>query len=212
MDEQTKFNLWLMAIIIALMMILIGVGMVSADVRTAPVDSLVRISIGHPLAKSGGSGFLIGDYTIITAKHVVDSNDVMYFVQYSDGQIEMVDNRSIVLSNKDDIAMFQVSRMGTELKIQDTLAEIGDDIYVMGHPWFYRKAFFSTGIVGSERMAMMFRGGDYRRVVMMDVSVVSGMSGCPVFNMDDEVVGVAVGGASLITVMVDSVLLNGFLR
>lgn len=204
---------WLIAIVLFTWVVTMTIiDTVKGDVKSAPVDSLIRISIDHPLARSGGSGFLIGDYMVITAKHVVDSNDVTYFVQYSDGSIEMVNNESIVRSNTDDLAMFQVSRIGKDLKLQGTLAEIGDEIYAMGHPWDYRTPFFSTGIISSDRTAMQFLGGDFRRVVMMDVSVVSGMSGCPVFDMDDEVVGVVIGGASLITVMVDSVILSRFVR
>ncbi len=213
MDNKTKLN-WVIAVWLFIWIVtMITIKEVKGDVKSAPVDNLVRISVNHPLGDSGGSGFLIGDRTVITAKHVVDVNDVPYFVQYSDGHIEMINNETIVRSNRDDLAMFQVQRtFGVELKIQKELAEIGDEIYIIGHPYVYRTPYFSTGIVGSDRVKMRFIGGYYNEVVMMDAHIVPGCSGGPVFNMDDEVVGVAVGASRLITAMVDSVLLTRFLR
>jgi S1-C subfamily serine protease len=213
MNKEKKTELSLLAIIALTLAMLIFVGHVYGDVKSAPIDNLVRISIGSPLARSGGSGFLIGDYTVITAEHVVEDPNELYFVQYSDGHLEMIDSRTIIRSDRDDLAMFQVRRnYGKELTIQPTLAEIGTEIYSMGHPYAYRTAYFSTGIVGSERMDMKFYGGDVETVVMMDVHIVSGCSGCPILNMDDEVVGVAIGCSQLITVMVDSEYLRRFLN
>jgi S1-C subfamily serine protease len=217
MENKKKMNIVVAVWLFIWIVTMIVIKEVKADVKSAPRENLVRISIGTPTSDRGGSGFLINGNTVVTAKHVVDEEDVLYYVEYFDGYIERINWNKVRLSKTTDLATFKVKRrllpmLIDDLVIQKTLAEIGDDIYLMSHPYAYRVPYFSIGIVGSEIVTMTFLDGSKVRVVMLDVHSVGGCSGSPVLNMNNEVVGVMVGSSRLITVMVDSATLLRFLR
>jgi V8-like Glu-specific endopeptidase len=56
------------------------------------------------------------------------------------------------------------------------------------------------------------QGWTWTDVLMTDIHAVSGMSGGPVFNNDDEVVGIVVATAGTIVLIVDNKTIQEFLN
>jgi hypothetical protein len=78
-------------------------------------------------------------------------------------------------------------------------------------PYTIQVRFGSTGVVGSERCTIQgtLLWIDIR---MTDLHSVGGMSGGPIFNNDDQVVGVVVAGDGTIILMVDNKTILEFLN
>lgn len=178
-----------------------------ADITTAPVDNVVRLTV--PLGGTG-TGFLLGDGRMITAKHVTQHCDMAMVAQYSDGTTEIITAPQIRMSDKYDIAVINVNRLGKKLTVFNGDLRIGYPIYTLSMPYSYQIRFGSTGVIGSDRCDLegQFMWYDVR---MTDLHSVGGMSGGPVFNDDDEVVGIVVGGAEAIIIIVDNKTILEFL-
>jgi hypothetical protein len=184
------------------------VALSQADITTAPVDNVVRLTV--PLACSG-TGFLLGDGRMITAKHVAEAVELAMVARYSDGTTEFITKLQITLSDKYDIAVIEGVRKGKQLTIFDGDLFIGYPIYTLSMPYSVDVRFGSTGVVGSERCTIqgVLRWVDIR---MTDLHSVGGMSGGPIFNDDDQIVGIVVAGDGTIVLMVDNKTILEFLN
>ena len=176
------------------------------DITTAPVDNVVRLKIGS----ASGTGFLLGDGRMITAKHVVEKCEMAMVAIYSDGTLEIITAAQITMSDDYDIAIVDVKRKGQQLTIFDGDLNIGFPIYTISMPFSSSVRFGSVGVIGSERCLLE---GQYtwKDVRMADIHCVGGMSGGPVFNNDDQVVGIVVASAMSISVIVDNKTILEFL-
>jgi len=187
--------------------VLLFIGVVSyADITTAPVDNVVRLAIGS----SSGTGFLLGDGRMITAKHVVQQCEMVMMAKYSDGTLEIIKKEQIRMSDNYDIAVIEVKRKGKQLTIFDDDLYVGFPIYTISMPFSEDVRFGSVGVIGSKRTTLEGRY-TWRGVRMADIHVVGGMSGGPVFNNDDQVVGIIVASSQTIAVIVDNKTILEFL-
>ncbi len=205
MDEKI-IKIGLVLFILGLVMI-IG-GLAFADIKTAPIDNAVRLTV--PLVGSG-TGFLLGDGRMITARHVADKVTMAMVATYSDGTTEFISLSQITLSDKYDIAVIDGVRKGKQLTIFNGDLYIGCPVYTVAMPYSIQVRFGSTGVVGSERCTIQGKllWVDIR---MTDLHSVGGMSGGPVFNNDDKIVGVIVAGDGKIVLMVDNKTILEFLN
>jgi len=179
-----------------------------ADITTAPVDNVVRLTV--PPGGSG-TGFLLGDGRMITAKHVAERCDMAMVAQYSDGTIEIITASQITMSDTHDIAVIEVKRRGKLLTIFKGDLFIGYPIYTLSMPFHYDIRYGSVGVIGSERATIPGQT-TWRDVRMTDLHAVGGMSGGPVFNSDDEVVGIVVANAEVIVLIQDNKTILEFLN
>jgi V8-like Glu-specific endopeptidase len=179
------------------------------DIQDAPVDSVVRLSVP---GGGSGTGFLMGDGRMVTAKHVAINCDMAMVAQFSDGTVEIITAPQISMSDDYDIAVIDdVKKKGKLLTIYDGDMYIGYPIYTLSMPYSYDIRFGSVGVVGSERCTLITPQWTWTNVRMTDLHAVGGMSGGPVFNNADEVVGIVVANAEVIVLIVDNKTIQEFL-
>jgi S1-C subfamily serine protease len=203
MENNTYILIWVLVLWSCFLTVV-----ASGDITTAPIDNVVRLTV--PLAGSG-TGFLLGDGRMITAKHVAEAVEMAMVANYSDGTTEFITKSQITLSDKYDIAVIEGVRKGKQLTIFDGDLSIGYPIYTLSMPFSYQIRYGSTGVVGSDRCTLQGQML-WTDVRMTDIHSVGGMSGGPIFNSDDQVVGIVVANAEVIVLMVDNKTILEFLN
>jgi S1-C subfamily serine protease len=136
--------------------------------------------------RAAGSGFIVHKKGIvITANHVVVSDASHTKVRFYD---ESEKNCSNILhrDNKHDFAILQIEgnnyqtvNLGSHLTIKE-----GNEVYFCGYPLSSSQHITSHGIVSA-----LFNE-DSTRIIQIDGSINSGNSGGPLFDMNDEVIGI----------------------
>lgn len=203
-DRVDKGLTYLAVVAVILWVIGVFVVVAQADVTTAPVDNVARIKS----SAGSGTGWMTGDGRMVTAKHVVNyNNDLTLF--YNDGTTELVDANDIRVSTMYDLAVFPVIKEAPrKLTIYGGDVAVGTPIYVTSMPFSYTFNYRSTGIIGTKMVHII----PWLCVRLTDLHGVPGMSGGPVLNDDDEVVGVLVATAGTLVMIVDNTALIGFLQ
>jgi S1-C subfamily serine protease len=139
-----------------------------------------------------GSGVLISsDGKILTAAHVVEGEERL-LVEFAND--EWVPAKVISSSAIADVALLQCDRVpkdATPAKLGDSdKAETGDDIFIVGAP--YGLSYTLTVGRISARRPDQSRSGIMSSVEFLqtDATVNPGNSGSPVFNKQEEVIGI----------------------
>ena len=145
------------------------------------------------VADSGlGSGVLISsDGKILTAAHVVEGEERL-LVEFANN--EWVPARVVTSSAIADVALLQCDRVPkdvTPAKLGDSdKADAGDDIFIVGSP--YGLSYTLTVGRISARRPDQSRSGIMSSVEFLqtDATINPGNSGSPVFNKNEEVIGI----------------------
>jgi tetratricopeptide (TPR) repeat protein len=152
------------------------------------VDSIVQITTLDQSGKetSTGTGFIIDKKGyIISSNHVMAGADSAR-IKTAYGNFEV---HSFLLNDtSSDIVLLKINsknRTFKSLKINSTLPEIGEKIFVIGNP-LGLEATVSDGIVSARRNIKPFG-----QVIQITCPISPGSSGSPVMNMKGEVVGIA---------------------
>jgi S1-C subfamily serine protease len=145
------------------------------------------------VADSGlGSGVLISsDGKILTAAHVVEGEERL-LIEFANA--EWVPARVVNVSAVADVALLQCDRVpkgAISAKLGDSdKADTGDDIFIVGAP--YGLSYTLTVGRISARRPDQSRSGIISSVEFLqtDATVNPGNSGSPVFNKEEEVIGI----------------------
>lgn len=144
---------------------------------------MVKISVIYfDGTASEGTGFFIGEKTLVTCYHIVANANTME-IATSDGMKFSVD--SVIASNqKTDIVKFTVKESNkTWLKLSDKLPEVGESVFIIGNPDDYDFSI-SNGIVSALRVKNSVQ------VIQNTAPCSPGNSGSPVLNKNGDVIGV----------------------
>jgi len=147
------------------------------------LPSIVKISV---LTYDGtaleGTGFFIGEQTIVTCYHVADNVNAIE-IETSDGKKYTVDS-IIACNQKTDLIKFTVKEKSKLwLKLSDKLPDVGENVFIIGNPDDYDFSV-SNGIVSAVRMK------NNVQVIQNTAPCSPGSSGSPVFNSQGNVIGV----------------------
>lgn len=131
-----------------------------------------------------GSGVHIGNGYVVTAAHVVGDN--VPRVKLDDGS----EQEAVVLwANKaHDIALLRTASTMSASSLDCRVAANGEHVTAEGNPTVFEFVSSAGRIAGVERSF-----GPWARVMPVDMTIVMGMSGGPVFASDGRVVGISVG-------------------
>lgn len=136
--------------------------------------------------KGHGSGVHVGNGYIITAAHVI-STEQKYTVKAHSGRVY---NAVTLWASTDyDVALMYVEKPRLVTSSLDcSPLKVGDDLVSKGNPYdlqFLTMRGYVASIVGNIAR--------WRDAVIADLSIAPGMSSGPVFNLSGDVVGINVG-------------------
>ena len=149
---------------------------------------LVRIE-----PNGGGSGFFVDDNKIITAYHVIDGcidNQRRVRIEF-DGKTAIA---KVIRFNVDtDVALLEAEVEGeTILKLADNPPKIGDKVINRGHPkskWDVHKGEGTLKEIATLIRTYTDGTKSKTKQYITQSHVIEGMSGGPVFNENEEVIG-----------------------
>jgi len=150
----------------------------------------------YPIAE--GSGFLIEDGVLMTAKHVV-IDAAKIDIYFPDVNKPYTSSNLVAVDSNDDVGFVYFesdSNCPGPLEFDDDTPYCGMDVICIGSPLgACQFNTISKGILsGTERMPEWYEG---EPLYQMDAPATFGNSGCPVFDMEGEVIGMVVSGRTL---------------
>jgi S1-C subfamily serine protease len=175
-------------ILIGLLSIVLSVSAFADRFLTDNIVQIIREDMGR------GTGFMIDDGKILTARHVIaDCNAVV--VIYTDKKEEY--STKMVLDSKADVGLIRVRRKCEQKPtISYETPDIGTTIYVHGYPYAFEILRLTKGIVASDvirRSDDVHKDRGWEYFFLTDAVFAAGNSGSPVFNDEQIIVGIAVG-------------------
>jgi molecular chaperone DnaK len=139
-----------------------------------------------------GSGFLVSDRVVATAKHVIaEDRDIVVSIGGTD-----IPTARIVADDPSgaDVALIVLPRTVAARPMRlgfSELVEVGEPVVAIGFPFAERDVSFHENLLVDRGIVNRFRGSDSRaRIFELGIRAQPGMSGGPVFNDLGEVIGV----------------------
>jgi len=175
-------------------------------------DSVVMVHIEiDGLPAWMGSGVVIDDGIILTARHIVKDAEEAYIT--TDDGTKIHATRFIEADDTDlGLIIFDCNDMPPKSRLSFFKPFVGQNVFGTGSRFGLHNSFFQ-GFVGSAKRFIPFFGG--KGLIQLDIAGNPGDSGCPVFNRWGNVVGILVGGrryADGVTYIVPSKIAKLFLN
>lgn len=159
----------------------LGAAAAKDDATLAPSTVKVVLSSGH------GSGVHIGGGFVVTAAHVVaDQKLVVVLTEAGDEQRAEV----VLLDTLDDLAIVRIKSFAklAASTIACRAPAVGEAISVRGNPLGLEFVSAWGRVSGLPRAL-----AHWRSVMIVNMAILPGNSGGPVFDADDRILGIAVG-------------------
>lgn len=173
--------------IITLTIALTACSFVSAPPVVRP-DSFAFVQSVRPIAyptpastlKNGCTASYLGDQMWLTAAHCL--SDVMFI----DGVLAVTVKADI----ENDLGIIRVERIDLSPLPIGLHPQLGDMVFVTGHPFGYDTNFLTHGII-SNLVSVVELGNGFRKGFMLfDAACAGGSSGSPVFNAQGQIISV----------------------
>lgn len=167
--------------IVAVLSVLIGLIVIGLPQRDDLPGETVKI-----LANGGhGSGVHIGGGRIVTAAHVVGDAESVD-VKMDDGAIVTAD---VIWSDTQyDVALVQISHELMVAALSCREPRVDEAVTARGNPLLLEFITTRGYVAGGGRQA-----GPWKYVVPVDITILMGMSGGPVFDGRGSVIGINIG-------------------
>jgi len=154
------------------------------------LPSVVKIKARCEYNSWQGSGIFIRDNMILTAGHVTDEACAIEVI---------TDSNEIIIANSwytedtdiTDLGIIIVDTENVEPTMRFNDAVLGEAAFALGNPYGIFP-YLSVGIISSLNVDDDFFGE--KNLIMSDCPLNPGSSGCAIFNIDGEILGIAVGG------------------
>lgn len=163
--------------------ILISISLYAATSVEKPGET-VKIMVGN----GHGSGFHIGDGYIVSAAHVVGSEKELT-IKLDDGSEQ---SATVLWSNSQyDVALLRTDPNMISATLSCRVPAKHERVYAQGSP--LQMEFLRTwgNVAGIESSI-----GPWKSAVPVDMTIIMGMSGGPVFDTGGRVIGVNIGVAT----------------
>jgi S1-C subfamily serine protease len=130
-----------------------------------------------------GSGFFIQKDLIVTNYHVIEgANSALTHLNSINKTYEV--EGYVAKDEQNDLVILKVKyNLGIPLKLAQTMVKQGDDVLVIGSPKGLA-ATITKGVVSNLNTEL--------KLIQIDAAISPGSSGGPVFNINGEVIGIAV--------------------
>lgn len=149
-----------------------------------PADVKVLMDNGH------GSAVYIGNNTFLTAAHVVSKITKPFTIKLHDGSVRKAE--VLWFNAKYDIGLIAADGEGLRTSdLQCRELDIGEAIRIEGNPTIMEFVSATGRIAGEGRKI-----GFWERVQVVDITILPGQSGGPVYDKDGKLVGITVGVAT----------------
>lgn len=134
-----------------------------------------------------GSGVYIGNGIIVTAAHVVDG---VTGVKIKSGLGDVQDGEVLWRHPEYDIAIVRPAKEKrfTSANLECRTPDVGEDVSAYGNPAGLENVEMRGRVSGEVRKV-----GHWLETYLVDMTVIGGMSGGPVYDADGDVVGITVG-------------------
>ena len=203
MKNATIFLLGIVIIFSAVglpIMILINPTIANRQQVLVDVIQQVKPSVVHVKCPEWqGSGFIVSEHLIVTARHVVDGVEDFEITFDCGNKVKAYK----AISSKDhDIAFIWVEEPMPKALVLSSIkgSKLGEVIFAIGSPFGINNFNSVTqGILSAERRDFdsgYTSGWGWSTLFQTDTNGEGGNSGCPLFNTKGEVIGVLVGGMS----------------
>jgi len=139
-----------------------------------------------------GSGVVYNETgLILTAKHVVE-NGSLITVEFQNGDVCVA--KAWFIDEKNDLAIIKIKPKSKLRPVKfNTNICVGQSVFIIGSPFGYD--FFNSMNVGY--ISGLYRDGSFfgeSWMIQLDIAGNPGNSGCPVYNMNGQCIGILVGG------------------
>jgi len=158
------------------------------DIVKENARSIVLIGAINPKGASFGSGFIVSSSGLVVTNFHVVKNAIKIEVKFKDSHSH--EDAVLVSSDaKKDIAILRINKPGLKpvLLGDSDRVQVGEKVVAIGNPLGLENTV-SDGLISSIRDA-----GRNSKVLQITAPVSAGSSGCPLFNLKGEVIGIAVG-------------------
>ena len=190
----------LISLLVTIVIAALIVGYTLTASTVVKMVSMVKPGVVHVKCTSWqGSGFIVSEHLIVTARHVVEGVED-FEITLDDGNKV---NATRAISSKDyDIGFIWVDEpMSASLKFGSiTECQLGETLIAIGSPFGITNFNSVTqGILSAVQRDFdsgYTAGWGWSTLFQTDTNGEGGNSGCPLFNVKGEVIGVLVGGMS----------------
>lgn len=162
--------------------------------KSAPVTPSSGISVSVPIqTEVSGTGIILeADGLIVTNNHVVEGQNMDYWVIMADGK--RFPAKILALDKFDDVAFIKIESSGlTPASLGDSDAlETGQTVFAIGNSLGRYQNSVTRGVVSALGRALSEADGSAPRIhnlIQTDAAISNGNSGGPLINLAGEVVG-----------------------
>jgi len=156
--------------------------------------SVVYIEAGYEYGYGewSGSGVIINKKgLILTAKHVLEGAD---WVRVTLTNGDTYDATNWIVDPNDDVGVLQIATLKdlpeASFEVCGLPDYIGQKVFIIGYPFGIYSV--NQGMISNVRLDEPFFGVE--PMLQLDIAGNPGNSGCPVFDMNGDVIGILVGG------------------